>query len=80
MPEAAAAICSQGSDDPSPWMTLPPNRAPISFLLSLAGATPQNGTAKALDTSVRQKLPELGTLSSLSLLRVQKQKSKLSPA
>lgn len=51
---------------------------PFPFCSLPAGATPQNGTAKASDTSVLQKLLELGTLSSLSLLRVQKQKSKLS--
>ena len=40
--------------------------------------TPQNGTIKALDTCVQQKLPGLETLFSPSLLRVQKLKSEFS--
>lgn len=53
---------------------------PNSFLIFVpTEVTPQNGTIKALDICVQWKLPGLETLSSPSLLRVQKLKSEFSP-
>lgn len=70
---------SRSTDDPSLRAALPPGKFPISFCSLPTGVTPQNGTAKASDTSAPLKWPELETPSSPSLLMVQRQKSELSP-